>query len=244
MKEGKLKLVESPPLVEIENLTKNFENVTALEDVNLVIPEGRIIGLLGPNGGGKTTLLRILAGLCAGYEGKVTICGHKPGAVTKAQVSYLPDKIGVPDYLTVDQIVKIYDDFFEDFEEKQCREMLDIFEIKGASTTKEMSKGVVDKLQISLLMSRKAKLYLLDEPIGGVDIEARDHVLDIILEKFNPKATMIIVTHLVREIERLFDSVIVLNKGHVTAFEESDAMRVKYGSLEEGLKEIFRGERP
>lgn len=241
--EGKLRLVEAPPLIEIKNLTKTFETVTALDDVSLTVPEGRIIGLLGPNGGGKTTLLKILAGLCCDYRGEVKVCGHRPGAVTKAQVSYMPDKIGVPETLMVGEIIKIYRTFFEDFDEEQCREMLDIFEIKETDTAKEMSKGVIDKLQVSLLMSRKAKLYLLDEPIAGVDIEARDHVLDVILERFTPKSTMIIVTHMVREIERLFDSVIVLKKGKIGAFEESDAIRMRYGSLEEGLKEIFRGEK-
>jgi len=240
--EQKLKLVENPPVVEIRDVSKGFSTVRALDHVNLEIPEGRIIGLLGPNGSGKTTLLKILAGFYAEYEGEVLIDGHRPGAFTKARVAYLPDKDGLPENMLVDDIVKIYSTFFDDFDEEKCRRLLEIFDIRTNAMPKEMSKGVIDKLQISLLMSRQARLYLLDEPIGGVDVEARQHVLDLILENFNPKGTMIIVTHLVRDIERLFDSVIILKKGKVETFEDSDVIRSRYGgTLEEALREIFRG---
>ena len=141
-------------------------------------------------------------------------------------------------------MIKLYSTFFDDFDEEKCRELLGMFDIREKSMPKEMSKGVIDKLQISLLMSRSARLYLLDEPIGGVDIEARDRVLDLILDNFNPKGTMLIVTHLIHDIERLFDSVIVLRKGKVAAFEDTDVLRSRCGgSLEEALKEIFRGEK-
>ena len=145
--------------------------------------------------------------------------------------------------MEVSKMIKLYSTFFDDFDEEKCRELLGMFDIREKSMPKEMSKGVIDKLQISLLMSRSARLYLLDEPIGGVDIEARDRVLDLILDNFNPKGTMLIVTHLVHDIERLFDSVIVLRKGKVAAFEDTDVLRSRCGgSLEEALKEIFRGE--
>ena len=238
----KLKLVENPPVVEIRDVSKEFSTVRALDHVNLEIPEGRIIGLLGPNGSGKTTLLKILAGFYAEYEGEVLIDGHRPGAFTKARVAYLPDKDGLPENMMVEDIVKIYSTFFDDFDEEKCRRLLEIFDIRTNAMPKEMSKGVIDKLQISLLMSRQARLYLLDEPIGGVDVEARQHVLDLILENFNPQGTMIIVTHLVRDIERLFDSVIILKKGKVETFEDCDVIRSRYGgTLEESLREIFRG---
>ena len=240
--ERKLKLVEHPPVVEIRNLKKQFGTVKALDDVNLEIPEGRIIGLLGPNGSGKTTLLKILAGFYAEYEGEALIDGHKPGAYTKARVAYLPDKDGLPENMMVNDIIKIYKTFFDDFDEDKCRRLLEVFDIRETAMPKEMSKGVIDKLQISLLMSRRARLYLLDEPIGGVDVEARQHVLDLILENFNPHGSMIIVTHLVRDIERLFDSVIILKKGKVMEFEDSDVIRARHGAtLEEALCEIFRG---
>lgn len=238
---AELKLVENPPVVEITGLSKSFGLIKALDQVNLEIPEGWIIGLLGPNGSGKTTLLKILAGFYAEYEGTVLIDGHRPGAFTKAHVAYLPDKDGLPDNMMVSDIIQIYRTFFDDFDEEKCRRLLELFDIRESATPREMSKGVVDKLQISLLMSRKARLYLLDEPIGGVDVEARQHVLDLILENFNPQGTMIIVTHLVRDIERLFDSAIILKKGKVTAFEDSDVLRARYGgTLEEALKEMFR----
>lgn len=241
MREGKLRLLEPEPVVVTEHLTKRFQSVTALDDISLSIPEGRIIGMVGPNGSGKSTFLKILAGLYAEYGGEVRICGHKPGAATKAVTAYLPDKPGIPYDFTPEDAIKIYEGFFRDFDTEQCREMLKLFDIKETAPVKEMSKGVVDKLQICLLMARKARLYLLDEPIGGVDIAARDHVLDIILEEFNPGATMIIVTHLISEIERLFDSVIVLKNGKVEAFRDSDSIRMQYGTLEEGLKEMFAG---
>ena len=243
MDEIKLKLVQNPPVAVLEGVSKSFDGVCALDDVSLTIPEGRIIGITGPNGSGKTTMLKIMAGFYADYQGRVTIDGFEPGAETKARVAYLPDKEGLPESMEVSEMIKLYRAFFDDFDEEKCRELLGMFDISEKSMPREMSKGVIDKLQLSLLMSRDARLYLLDEPIGGVDIEARDHVLDLILDNFNPKGTMLIVTHLVHDIERLFDSVIVLKKGKVAVFEDTDVLRArKGGSLEEALKEIFRGE--
>ena len=243
MDERKLKLVQNPPVAVLEGVSKSFDGVCALYDVSLTIPEGRIIGITGPNGSGKTTMLKIMAGFYADYQGRVTIDGFEPGAETKARVAYLPDKEGLPESMEVSEMIKLYRAFFDDFDEEKCRELLGMFDISEKSMPREMSKGVIDKLQLSLLMSRDARLYLLDEPIGGVDIEARDHVLDLILDNFNPKGTMLIVTHLVHDIERLFDSVIVLKKGKVAVFEDTDVLRArKGGSLEEALKEIFRGE--
>lgn len=242
IKERKLRLVENPPVVEIKGLKKHFDAIRALDGIDLEIPEGRIIGLLGPNGSGKTTLLKILAGFYTEYQGEVLIDGYRPGAVTKAKVAYLPDKDGLPDSMMVSDIVDIYRTFFDDFNNEKCMKLLEIFDINPVSMPKHMSKGMIDKLQISLLMSRDARLYLLDEPLGGVDVEARQHVLDLILENFNPQGTMIVVTHLIRDIERLFDSVIVLKKGNVEMFEESDVLRDRFGgTLEEAMTEIFRG---
>ena len=243
MDERKLKLVQNPPVAVLEGVSKSFDGVCALDDVSLTIPEGRIIGITGPNGSGKTTMLKIMAGFYADYQGRVTIDGFEPGAETKARVAYLPDKEGLPESMEVSEMIKLHRTFFDDFDEEKCRELLGMFDISEKSMPREMSKGVIDKLQLSLLMSRDARLYLLDEPIGGVDIEARDHVLDLILDNFNPKGSMLIVTHLVHDIERLFDSVIVLRKGKVAAFEDTDVLRSRYGgSLEEALKEIFRRE--
>ena len=236
-----LKLVENEPIVKIKNVRKYYEGIRALEDVSLEIPEGKIIGILGPNGSGKTTLLKILSGFLTEYEGEVTIDGYHVGAETKARVAYLPDKDGLPKDMPVSEMIKLYKMFFDDFSEEKCRELLAIFDIKEESKPKEMSKGVIDELQVCLLMSRNARLYLLDEPIGGVDIVAREHILDLIIENFNPKGTMIIVTHLVRDIEKLFDSVVVLVDGHIKAYEDCDELRARYGgSLEDALKELMR----
>ena len=237
--ETKLHLVKSLPVAEIKGVSKDFPGVRALNNVNLEIPEGRIIGLLGANGCGKTTLLKILAGFYAGYEGEVLIDGYHPGAETKARVAYLPDKEGLPGNMPVKDIMNLYDTFFDDFDIERCKEILELFDLNENQLPENMSKGMADKLQIALLMSRKARLYLLDEPIGGVDIEARDHVLDLILDNFNPEGSMIIVTHLVRDIERLFDSVIVMKKGEIVAFEDTDTLRANGDSLEEVLKEMF-----
>lgn len=161
--------------------------------------------------------------------------------IPEGRIIGLPDKDGLPKDLKVSQIIALYSRFFDDFDERKCKELLNVFDIKVEITPKEMSKGMVDKLQICLLMARNARLYLLDEPIGGVDVTAREHVLDLIIENYNPQSTMLIVTHLVRDIEKIFDSVIVLSKGEIKAFDDCDTLREKYGgSLEDVLKEIIK----
>lgn len=246
IKETKLRLVKKPPVAVINNLGKSFGSKRALDGINLNIPEGRIIGLLGKNGSGKTTLLKILSGFCTGYEGSVTIDGFTPGSSEcKKIVAYLPDKEGLPENMTAGQAIEIYGEFFDDFDKERCISILKNFGIKETQTPKEMSKGETDKLQIALMMARNARMYLLDEPIGGVDAEARQQVLDLILENFNPEGTMIIVTHLIKDIERLFDSVIVLKEGKVQAYEDADSLRESEGgTLEDAVISIFRGEKP
>ena len=240
MEERKLRLVENSPIVRVENLNKTFGSVQALRDVDLEIPEGRIIGLLGPNGSGKTTLLKILAGLYTTYTGTVLIDGEKPGAKSKAHVAYLPDRPAFSLNRTAVDILEIYVEFFEDFNRERFMELLDKFEISAKKEFKEMSKGMIDKVQISFAMARNARLYLLDEPLGGVDVAARDNVLDTILENFDSKGTILVATHLISEIERLFDSVIVLKEGQVTMNAPCDDIREKYNStLEEAMKAIF-----
>lgn len=235
-----ISLVKNPPIVEIKDLTKEFGQVIALKDVNLEIPEGNIIGLLGPNGSGKTTLIKILAGLYTSYSGSVAIDGERPGATTKAKVAYMPDVVGMPMGMCAKDVVKIYEDFFEDFDPEKCFGMLNKFEIEKDKKFNEMSKGTIDKVKVSFTMARKARLYLLDEPLGGVDVGARDVVLDTILENFDSKGTIIVATHLISEIERLFDSAIILKQGELVDFRGCDEIRMQYGAtLEDAMREIF-----
>lgn len=240
MFERKLELVENPPIVKIENLTKRFDLVTALDHVNLEIPEGRIIGLLGANGSGKTTLLKILAGLYTDYEGEVEIDGHRPGHETKARVSYLPDRPAFSLKQTPAEILEIYETFFADFNKEKFLALMEKFELDLHTPFTEMSKGMIDKVQISFTMAREARLYLLDEPLGGVDAVAREHVLDAILENFDSRGTIVVATHLISEIERLFDSVMVLKKGQIVMDSSCDDIRMEYdATLEEAMKAVF-----
>ncbi|MDD2218184.1 MAG: ABC transporter ATP-binding protein [Eubacteriales bacterium] len=237
-----LTLIEAPPVVKIEHLSKRFGPVTALKNINLEVPTGRIVGLLGPNGSGKTTLIKILAGFYTSYEGKVSIHGQSPSHLTKAVTSYQPDKSSFPPHMTVNEAVSIHKSFFMDFDEVQCKEMLNTFQINEWHKISQMSKGIIDKLQICLTMSRRARLYLLDEPIGGVDTVARDFVLNTILGSFNPAGTIIVATHLISQIEQIFDTAIVLSKGSLVCFDDCDAIRQRYGlSLEDSLLHIYGG---
>lgn len=235
-----LTLVENRPVVTIQGLKKTFDQVCALNGVDLEIGEGRIIGLLGPNGSGKTTLLKILAGIYTSYEGTVEIDGERPGGFTKARVSYLPDKLAYSVWQTPREIKAIYTEFFADFQGEKFDELMEKFSLNQDTAFKEMSKGMIDKVQISFVMARRARLYLLDEPLGGVDVAARDHVLDTILENFDSDATLVVSTHLISEIERLFDSVIVLKNGQVVLDAPCDEIRQSYGvCLEQAMKALF-----
>ena len=217
--------MKSEILVQCEHLTKIFPGKKALDDVNLKIGRGKVVGLLGPNGSGKTTLIKILNGLLQPNFGSVMIDATPIGTYTKSQVSYLPDKNYFADWMTVKDIFDLFSDFYADFDRQKALHMCDSLGIGEGDRIKSMSKGTKEKVQLILVMSRNAQLYLLDEPIGGVDVEAREHVLDLILENFNPKGTMLIVTHLIHDIERLFDDVIVLKEGRVETFTASDSLR-------------------
>lgn len=235
--------MKNAPIVKIEGLRKNYDTKKVLEGLDLEIPAGRIVGLLGSNGCGKTTLLRILAGFMHDYQGEVAIDGMEPGAKTKTMVAYLPDKGGFPEKLTIEQMVDLYELFFDDFDRAKALALIERFGLNLNDTPKQMSKGMAEKAQIALTMSRRARLYLLDEPIGGVDVEARDVVLNEILESFNLESTIIIVTHLIRDIEKLFDDVCVIKNGVVATYENCDELRARFGgSLEDAMKEMLGNE--
>ena len=231
------------PVLEIKNVHKKYLSHSVLEGVGFSIPRGKIVGLLGPNGCGKTTILKLISGLLQLDEGEIRINGICPGQQTKSMISYLPERSYLNDWMKISDILNLFSDFYADFDRERAEQMLTDLKISKEEKLKTMSKGTKEKVQLILVMSRRASLYLLDEPIGGVDVEAREHVLDLILENFNPKGTMLIVTHLIHDIERLFDDVIVLKEGRVETFTASDSLRAQYGgSLEEALKAMFREE--
>ena len=238
--ERNLKLVTTP-LVCLSDVSKQFDRIRALDHVSLAIPEGRIIGLLGPNGSGKTTMLKILAGLYTEYEGSVSIDGLRPGAKTKACVAYLPDSSCLPEKMLVSDIVRLYEIFFVDFDAEKCRELLAAFAIGLSKTPEEMSKGMIDKLQLSLVMARRARLYLLDEPIAGVDPAARDYIMGTIINNYADNATVVISTHLIADIERVLDEVIFLKDGRIVRHETVDELKAQEGkSVDEVFREEFR----
>lgn len=227
--------------IEIENLTKRFGNLTALDSISLTLESGRIVGLLGPNGSGKTTLIKILNGLLRPTSGNVTINGIKPGIETKKVVAYLPDRNALPDYMTTTQLMKLYADFFTDFDMARAEAMLDDLGIDRKQQMKKMSKGTKEKLQLCLVMARKADVYLLDEPIGGVDPATRDYILRTIISNYNENAVVIISTHLIADVESVLDDVVFIKDGRVVLHEAADDIRQKNGeSVDRLFREVFK----
>ncbi len=228
-------------LVECLDLTKNFSGKKALDAVNLKIGRGKIIGLLGPNGSGKTTLIKILNGLLEPTFGSVLIDGEKPGPYTKSIVSYLPDRTYFADWMKVSDIFDMFRDFYADFDRKKAEEMCGLLDIGTEEKIKNMSKGTKEKVQLILVMSRKAQLYLLDEPIAGVDPAARDYILSTIINNYNEEGTVIISTHLIADIERVLDEVVFLRNGQVVRHEAVDDIKEKEGkSIDDVFKDTFR----
>ncbi len=227
--------------IEINNLTKNFGDLTALDDVTVSLEQGQIVGLLGPNGSGKTTLIKILNGLLQPTSGGVTINGIAPGVETKKVVAYLPDRNALPDYMTASQLMDIYEDFFEDFDRLKAEAMVDDLGINRKQTMKKMSKGTKEKLQLCLVMARQAEVYLLDEPIGGVDPATRDYILRTIISNYNENAVVLISTHLIADVESVLDDVVFLKEGRVVLHKAADAIREEKGeSVDKLFREVFK----
>jgi len=202
-------------ILECRELSKRFGAVQALDSVNLNIEPGRVIGLLGPNGSGKTTLLKLANGLLTPTGGEILIDGEAPGKRSRSLVSYLPDKPYLAEWMKVRQLLDFFEDFYADFDRDRAMEMLLRLNIGEDMRIKEMSKGTREKTQLILVMSRKAKLYLLDEPIGGVDPATRDYILDTIIRNYNPEAAVVISTHLIADVEQVLDDVIFIDKGRI-----------------------------
>ena len=227
--------------IEIKGLTKRFERIMALDSVNLELEEGQIVGLLGPNGSGKTTLIKMMNGLLTPTEGEILIDGMKPGVGTKKIVAYLPDRNALPDYMTTDQLIRIYEDFFEDFDRAKAEAMVDDLGIDRRQAMKKMSKGTKEKLQLCLVMARKAQVYLLDEPIGGVDPATRDYILKTIISNYNENAVVIISTHLIADIESVLDDVIFIKEGKIVLHRMAEEIREeKEESIDQLFREVFK----
>lgn len=229
-------------LVEIRNLTKVYEKKrTALDGLNLVIPRGKIVGLLGPNGSGKTTLIKIINGLLVPTGGQVLINGLAPGAQTKARISYLPERTYFQNSMRVRELLEYFADFYDDFRVERAREMLLSLHIDENDRIKTLSKGTREKVQLILVMSRDADLYVLDEPIAGVDPAVRDYILNTIISNYEPDASVLIATHLIADIENILDEVILIKNGQIMQHTSVDDIRSREGkSVDAYFREVFR----
>lgn len=224
-----------------ESLTKCYGAKTALDSMDLHIGLGKIVGLLGPNGSGKTTLIKLANGLLQPTGGSIRIAGMKPGVESKAIVSYLPDADWLPDWMRVEQLVELFTDFYKDFDPARANEMLAKLNLQPKAALKTLSKGNKEKVQLILAMSRNARLYLLDEPIGGVDPAARDYILHTILSNYSKDATVLISTHLIEDIEPVLDEAVFLKEGKVFAHRAVDDIRENEGmSVDAYFREVFK----
>ena len=229
------------PILQCQGLTKYYGGVLALDHADIAIEPGQIVGLLGPNGSGKTTLIKLANGLLQPSSGSILIDDMTPSPKTHAIVSYLPERIALTDWMNVRQLMDFYGDFYADFQRETAEQMLAQLQLPLGQTVRQMSKGTREKLQLILTMSRKAKLYLLDEPIGGVDPATRDYILHTILSNYNPEAAVVISTHLITDVESILDSVIFLNQGKVVLQSTVDDIRETRGkSVDAYFREVFR----
>ncbi|MEE3408160.1 MAG: ABC transporter ATP-binding protein [Erysipelotrichaceae bacterium] len=224
-----------------EGLSKDYGQIRALDRIDLRLEEGKIIGLLGPNGSGKTTLIKLASRLLVPSEGSITICGEVPSEKSKAIVSYLPDRNFLPDWMNSNDLIALYEDFFADFSKERAIEMLGSLNIDMTMPLKKMSKGTKEKVQLIMTMSRRAKLYLLDEPIAGVDPAARDYILRTIISNYDENATVLISTHLIADVENVLDEAIFLKQGKIVLHERVDELKESTGkSVDEYFREVFK----
>ena len=228
-------------VLEIKGISKSYGKKEALNNINLSIERGKIIGLLGPNGSGKTTLIKLINGLLTPNEGEITVDGNRIGNESRLAVSYLPDKTYLPDWMKVSDIFKMFTDFYGNFEIEKARDMLGRLNISEGERLKALSKGNKEKVQLILVMSRNAKLYLLDEPIGCVDPAARDYILNTIITTYNPDASVIISTHLISDIEKVLDEAIFIDRGQIVLHDTVDNIRENMGKSVDGyFREVFK----
>ena len=232
---------EEKIILECDGLCKSYGSFPALNNISLRLTGGRIIGLLGPNGSGKTTLIKLIAGLLVPTSGRILIDGKEPGPETKAVVSYLPERTYLSDNVTINGLLDYFEDFYADFDRLRAGKMLSDLSIAPDAKIKTLSKGTKEKVQLVLVMSRRAKLYLLDEPIAGVDPAARDYILRTIIGNYDPEATIIISTHLIQDVEKVLDEFLFISGGQVFMRDTTDNVRENRGmSVDELFREVFR----
>lgn len=228
-------------LIEIKNLSKTYGKKQALNNINLKIESGKIYGLLGPNGSGKTTLIKVINNLLTPTSGEVLIKGQKPGIESKKIISYLPERTYLNMNFKVKELLNYFEDFYENFDKEKAEQLLKKLNIELEDKLKTMSKGTKEKVQLILVMSRKADIYILDEPIGGVDPASRDYILETILNNFDQKSSMIICTHLIQDVETILDNVIFINKGNITLNDTADNIRqTSNKTIDQVFREDFR----
>ena len=228
-------------MLELNGLSKSYGSKPALSNVTFNVKPGKIVGLLGPNGSGKTTMIKILTGLITDYTGTVTIEGLAPGPKTCAYVSYLPDRTALPNWLTVRDAIKMYGDFYSDFEVERAKTMCESMGIEAKKKIKTLSKGMNEKLQLSLVMSRRAKLYVLDEPIAAVDPAAREFILKTIISNFGGESSILLSTHLINDVESILDYVLFLREGEIVLSDEAENIREREGkSIDQLFREVFK----
>ena len=228
-------------LLKCIDLSKKYGNKEVLKDVNITIPRGKIIGLLGKNGTGKSTLIKLINDLLVPTKGKVLVNDKAIGIDSKKIISYLPERTYLDKSMTVDAVIKYFEDFYDNFDSNKARKLLKDLDLDTSLKLSKMSKGMQEKVQLVLVMSRKAELYILDEPLGGVDPATRDYILDTILSNFNEEASVIISTHLIQDIERILDEVIFIDKGKIILQSDCDELRDKEnGSIDEIFRRMFK----
>ena len=228
-------------LLEVKNLTKTFDGKKILDDVNLVIPEGKIVGLLGKNGVGKSTLIKSINDLLTIDEGEILFKGKKIGVYSKENISYLPERTYLDKSMKVSEVIDYFTEFYKDFDKERAYRLLKDLKLDSDKRIIKMSKGMQEKLQLILVMSRDADLYILDEPLSGVDPATRDYILDTILSNFKEGASIIISTHLITDIERILDEVIFIDEGKIVLNSSADELRNKEkSSIDEIFRRMFR----
>ena len=233
--------MKKAPLAEFRGVSKGFGKKLALDNVTLTIGRGKVIGLLGPNGSGKTTLIKLANGLLQPSRGQILIDGKEPGIETKKIVSYLPERTYLDESMKVRDIIRFFADFYDNFITDRAYQMLSDLEISADARLRTLSKGTKEKVQLILVMSRDAKLYILDEPIGGVDPAARDYILHTILANYNEESTILLSTHLIHDIENILDRVVFLKEGRLAMNAPVDDIRMEQGrSVDTLFREVFR----